>query len=39
MKKIKFWIWKCFHMKQIKCKGFCGNCEFYEYCKVEKKDE
>ena len=33
MKRIKLWIWKCFHKKEAFCKHFCGTCEYYEYCK------
>ena len=37
MKKIKFWLWKCFHMKQVRCKHFCGSCEYYEDCVMDTK--
>ncbi len=36
MEKIKFWVWKNFHRNKIHCKHFCGNCEYYELCKIEK---
>lgn len=39
MKKIKFWIWKCFHRKTVKCRHFCGFCEFCEACMVDMENE
>lgn len=39
MRKLKFWIWKTFHNKTVKCKHFCGFCEYYEACKVDLEDK
>ena len=39
MKKIRFWLWKCFHKKEVGCKCFCPNCEYFEFCEGIKDNE
>ena len=33
MKRLAFWLKKCFRKNNIGCRSFCPACEYFEDCK------